>query len=335
MAPMPQLSSLWTQAFPPKPHFTEASLPDLQGKVYLITGANTGIGKDLARILYSKNARVYMAARSRERAEAAMEDIKRTAPGSKGDLIFLLLDLGDLSTIRGTAEEFTARESRLHVLFNNAGMQSTETQKPLQTTPQGYEVQLGVNVMGPFLLTKLLTPTLVETARRTESAAASVRVVWVSSSGAELLGEEGVGLPLDNLDYHVPRTAMQRYGLSKAGSWLHGVEFARRYRAQGVVSIPLNPGNLNSDLYRGRGPLAHLVIRAVTYPTLNGAYTELFAGLSPEVTMDHSGEWVVPFGRFLPIRRDLQLAARTEAEGGNGHAEQFWEWTEKQVAPFC
>lgn len=258
-------------------------------QVYLITGSNTGVGKELAKILYARNAKVYIAARSKEKAEAAIADIKKAAPKSRGDLAFLFLDLGDLSTIRKTVDEFKARESRLHVLFNNAGIQSIDGKGPPEKTAQGYEIQLGVNVIGPFLLTKLLTPTLAETART--EAPGTVRVIWVSSSGTELGGEQGVGIPLDNLDYHVPKAAMERYALSKAGNWLHGVEYARRYKDQGIVSIPLNPGNLYSDLYRDRGSLAHVVIRVITYPVINGAYTELFAGLSPDVTLERSGEW--------------------------------------------
>lgn len=332
MAPMPTWSSIWTQIFPPKAQFTEKSLPDLQDKVYIITGSNTGVGKELAKILYARNAKVYIAARSKDKAETAIADIKKAAPMSKGSLTFLFLDLGDLSTIRKTVEDFKAKESRLDVLFNNAGIQSVDTKGPPEKTAQGYEIQLGVNVLGPFLLTKLLTPTLAETAR-TEPPGA-VRVVWVSSSGTEIGGEEGVGISLDNLDYHVPKPAMERYALSKAGNWLHGVEYAKRYKDQKIVSIPLNPGNLYSDLYRERGALAHVVLRVITHPSINGAYTELFAGLSPDVTLERSGEWVIPWGRFLPIRQDLQKATKSEAEGGNGHAEKFWAWTEQQVAPF-
>lgn len=84
---------------------------------------------------------------------------------------------------------------------------------------------------------------------------------------------------------------MIRYSLSKAGNWLHGVEFAQRHRPEGVVSIPLNPGNLASDLYRYHGLIVRLIIGLITYPLINGAYAELFAGLSPQVTMDKTGEW--------------------------------------------
>jgi hypothetical protein len=102
MAPGPSLSSTYTQFFPPKPDFTEKDVPDLTGKVYLVTGANTGIGKELARVLYSKNARVYFAARSEEKAKNAIQDIRHGSSPAKssGELVFLPLDLSDLNKVK-------------------------------------------------------------------------------------------------------------------------------------------------------------------------------------------------------------------------------------------
>ncbi|KAI5859446.1 putative short-chain dehydrogenase [Durotheca rogersii] len=323
------LSSTLTQIFPPKPGFLETNLPNLGGKVYLVTGSNTGVGKELARMLYSRNAKVWIAARSQDKAYKAMEDIRKACPASKGDLAFLRLDLADLTKIKASADQFLAAETKLDVLFNNAGVQN-----PLpgpSKTPQGYEYHLGVNTIGTFMLTKLLTPLLVATAR---SDAGTSRVVWVSSSGTEFVGEKSVGIDMSNLDYHIDKPYLVKYGLSKAGNWLHGVEFARRYRADGVISIPLNPGNLASDLYRDQGGLFKLFVKLITYPSVNGAYTLLYAGLSPDITIEKTGSWVVPFGRILPIRQDLVAATKTVEEGGNGTAEKFWDWTEDQIKPY-
>jgi retinol dehydrogenase-12 len=123
-------------------------------------------------------------------------------------------------------------------------------------------------------------------------------VVWVSSSGCEIFGEKSVGLSLDNLDYHISKPAIERYGRSKAGTWAYGVEFAKRFKKEGIVSIPMNPGNLKSDLARDQGTTIKLISMVIGYPPVNGAYTELFAGLSPEVTVEKSGEW----GKSLIIR---------------------------------
>jgi retinol dehydrogenase-12 len=283
----PSLASTWTQMRPPTPEFTEKDLPNLKGKVYIVTGANTGVGKEVARMLYSKNGKVYVFARSEDKAIKAIEDIKKSAPTSTGALFFLPLDLGDLSTIKASANRFLATEGKLHVLFNNAGIQSPNEE--LAKTAQGYEAHLGVNTIGPFLFTKFLTPILVATAKLEPPN--TVRVIWVSSFGTEFLGHKDVGVSLENLDFHIMKPAIERYSISKAGNWAHGIEFAQRYKADGVVSIPLNPGNLSSELYRDRGFLFTLMLNMIGYPPINGAYTELFAGLSPQVTMEKSGDW--------------------------------------------
>ncbi|UPK92890.1 hypothetical protein LCI18_003825 [Fusarium solani-melongenae] len=319
-------SSTWTQSFPPKPIFTEKDVPDLKEKVYIVTGSNTGVGKELACMLYSKNAKVYIAARSEEKAKTAIADIKKASPDSSGSMDFLRLDLADLTTIKASADNFLSKEKKLHVLFNNAGIQSSDP----GVTAQGYEAHLGVNSLGTFMFTKLLTPKLVETAK--SEPAATVRVIWVSSSGAEILGEKSVGIDLDNLDYHIDKSEMYKYAISKVGNYLHGVEYAKKHRSDGVVSIPLNPGNLQSDLYRDRTSfLFRFMIRYMMYPPIMGAYTELYAGLSPDITLDKTGSWVIPFGRIHPIRKDLTEATRTESEGGNGTGLKFWQWSETEV----
>ncbi|KUI66580.1 hypothetical protein VM1G_02093 [Cytospora mali] len=330
---MPQsLSSTLTQAFPPKPTFTEKHLPDLKDKVYIVTGANTGTGKELTRLLYSKNAKVYMLARSEDKTSAAIADIQKAAPSSTGALTFLKLDLADLSTIKATAERFLALETKLHVLFNNAGVLSPTRQ--LATTKQGHELHVGVNCLGTFLLTELLTPVLVATAGLEPPG--TVRVVWVASSAAEIFAEQRVAIRPEALSLAAlePRSRNIPYWLSKVGNWAHGAEYARRHRDDGVVSVPLNPGNLQSDLYRDSGFSVSILSKLMMYPPLNGAYTELFGGLSPEITLEKTGCWVVPFGRIYPIRDDMNFATRTEAEGGTGGTLKFWEWSEAQVKPY-
>jgi retinol dehydrogenase-12 len=208
-----------------------------------VTGSNTGIGKEVAQILFSKNAKVYIAARSQEKAEKAIEVIKKSSPNSTGELVFLRLDLANLASIRASAEEFLSKETKLDVLFSNAGVWITPQGSK---TEQGYELTLGVNDIGPFMFTKLLTPLLVATAKTELSGA--VRVVWVSSVGAELGSHKPGGVPLDNLDYHDEKPGTFRYAVSKAGNYLLAVEHARRHRNDGVISVLLNPGNLDSDL---------------------------------------------------------------------------------------
>ncbi|KAI1657787.1 short chain dehydrogenase reductase [Daldinia decipiens] len=324
----PTLSSGWTQCFPPAPKFTEKDVFDLAGKVYIITGGTSGIGKELARILYSKNAKVYIAARDEG---DTIRSIEEAEPASTGTLVFLHLDLADLRSVRASAQRFLAAEEKLHVLFNNAGYMAPGDNN-IEKTAQGYEKQLGVNCLGPFLFTKLLMPRLLATAADNSTLANEVRVVFVSSFAAEMYHEKRVGIDMENLDYHRSKPGIHRYGISKVGVWAYGVEISKRFHTHGVLGVPVNPGNLRSELFCHQGFLFRLQVALMHYPAIKGAYTELFAGFSPEVT-DKSG-YVFPFGRFHPICEGLQLAARPESEGGVDLTRNFWEWSEKQVKQF-
>ena len=288
MAPGPTLRATLASFRPPKPDFTEKDVPDLQGKVCLVTGSNTGVGKEVARILYAKGAKVWVAARSEEKAKAAIEEIKISTPDSTGELVFLHLDLSDLNLVKKAAEDFLAREkNRLHILFNNAGVMVSTPEAT--KTVQGHELSLGVNCIGTLLFAKLLTPLLVDTAK--SEPANTVRIVWLSSFGLELFAAKDLGVSLNNLDYHEPKPATERYGISKCGAWALGVEYARRHKADGIVSVPINPGNLTSELARDQPLALKALVKLVGYPPVMGAYTELFAAFSPQVTLDKSGEW--------------------------------------------
>ncbi|KAF4998475.1 hypothetical protein FDECE_11783 [Fusarium decemcellulare] len=317
-----------SQAFPPKPHFTEANVPDLSGRVTIVTGANTGVGREVAQVLYSKNATVWVASRNEEKARTAIEGIKQQHPSSKGELKFLKLDLADLTTIGDSAKQFLEAESRLDVLFNNAGVM---TPPEGSTTKQGYELQLGTNCLGHFLFTKHLTPLLQSTAKTASKD--SVRVIWVSSSATDAFSPRN-GFEPDNLDYKKPRNILFKYGVSKAGNFYHNAEFAKRHRDDGIVSVSLNPGNLHSELDRSSMWWLYYARTVTCYPPINGAYTELFAAFSPEITIEKTGIWVVPWGRFLPLRGDIQKGTLSESEGGTGMAEKFWAWSEEQVKPY-
>ncbi|MCJ1481322.1 hypothetical protein MMC06_001479 [Schaereria dolodes] len=301
--------------FPPTPTLTEKNLSDQSGKVFLVTGSSSGVGEQLAQILYQHNAKVYVATRSEAKAGKAIERIKSLFPNSKGQLLFLHLDLNDLTTIKKSANEFLGKEDRLDVLWNNAGVM---VPPPDQKTAQGYDLQLGTNNLAPFLFTRLLHPVLAKTAKT--APADSVRVVWVSSSAADMG-------PKPAMDAGIPdkEGPWSRYGRSKAGNVIHSAEYARRVKDDGIISLSLNPGNLKTDLQRHIPKWQLMIINRILYPSNFGAYTELFAGLSPKVTAKESGGWVAPWGRLVPGRKELM-----EPEIG----VKFWNWTEKQIEEY-
>ncbi|KAM0450625.1 hypothetical protein ACHAO4_006611 [Trichoderma viride] len=278
-------------------------------QVYIVTGSNTGVGKELAQILYSKNATVYVAARSQVKATEAIDAIRTACPSSTGRLEFLALDLADLEAVAKSAKEFLTRESKLDVLFNNAGLMHPPQGSK---TKQGYELQLGVNNLGHLLFTELLTPLLAQTARSYRSFSKdTVRVVWVSSLYSEMGSPKG-GFDPDNMNYEKK-------------------DESTFYKYSSV-----NPGNLRSDLqrYHTGSLLSKISPKILLFPPINGAYSELFCGLSPEVTAEKSGSYAIPWGRFAKIREDIDNGSRSVQEGGTGMAEKWYDWCLERVEPF-
>lgn len=145
-------------------------------------------------------------------------------------MIFLKLVLDDLSTIKATAEEFLAKESRLDVIWNNAGVM---TPPQGSKTKQGYELQMGVNTLAHFLLIKFLTPILTQTAL--SAPRNSVRVVWVSSMSVDFAAKPIIDF--SNMDYAKDEAADSKYNRSKVGNLLHAIEFDNRYPGTGVCSL--------------------------------------------------------------------------------------------------
>jgi NAD(P)-dependent dehydrogenase (short-subunit alcohol dehydrogenase family) len=157
--------------------FTEADVPHQSGKCFIVTGAKSGIGFEVSRVLAARGARVLLACRDQAKAEAAMAQIGQLTPGV--DLAFLPLDQADLASMRAAAER-ASKEPRIDVLVNNAGVSMT----PLMRTKQGFELQFGVNHLGCFALTALLLPKFAETQ--------GARVV-VTSSPSHKSGEDRLG----------------------------------------------------------------------------------------------------------------------------------------------
>ncbi|KAF4921503.1 putative oxidoreductase [Colletotrichum viniferum] len=196
---------------PHKPTLTEENLPDQAGKVFLITGASGGIGTELVKILYSKNAKIWLAARSYSKTQAVISEIKAAHPTSTGEMVFLKLQLDDLSTIKESAQQFLSRENRLDVLWNNAGVMVPPQGS---TTVQGHELQLGINNLGHQLFTQLLTSLLEKTSRIAPND--SVRVIWVSLSAAD--GAPRPAIDFSNMDYHKEEGIWPKYSRSKDGN---------------------------------------------------------------------------------------------------------------------
>ncbi|OAP61002.1 hypothetical protein AYL99_06006 [Fonsecaea erecta] len=308
-------------------------------RVFIITGTTSGVGKALAGILYSKNAKVYTAARNHGRTLEANADIESQNPNSMGNLLFLKLDLEDLSSVKAAAEEFISKETRLDILWNNAAILMPPA--GLKTI-QGCDLQLGVNCLAPFLFTKLLTPTLLATAQ--VSPPGSVRVMFVASSPTYLFAPTG-GVEMLRLEDAGEQDPTYMYGVSKAGNAPYALQFAKLHRERGVTAVVCrepfcyrvswssgsqvrstqsgNPENLRSGLPRHISRWGQMLMRLLQYDPVYGAYTELFGGLSPESTLEKTGAWLMPRGRIGKLRPDIEEAGKSIVGGGSGIAEEF------------
>lgn len=328
---MEAISSLVNQSvFIPTPTLTEKNLPSQAGKVCLVTGGYAGVGEQLSQILYAAGATVYIAGRSQEKADTALQRIRKAVPDSKGGLHFLKLDLADLGSIKPAVEHFLAREKRLDNLTQNAGVMVPPAGS---VDNHGHELQIGTNCLGPHLLAQLLRPILASTAKQAPPGA--VRVSWAGSLAVDVMSPKPGGMTFEESENGKPKVLGRQpdYGQSKTGNLFLSCESKRRWGdADGVCHVCFNPGNLNTEL--SRHTTGAFMLKAITYPAIMGAYTELFSGFSPELGMADSGAFIKPWGRVGGYRRDIGLSLASEADGGSGKAAAFWDWCEKETASF-
>ncbi|KAJ4321737.1 hypothetical protein N0V84_005170 [Fusarium piperis] len=307
------------------PLLTEDNVPSQRGKVFIVTGGNSGVGFELCKMLYTTGATIYLTSRSEERAMNAIKQITSSepAPANPGVLNFLHLDLNDLDSVRVSAAEMASQEAKLDVLWNNAGTGGYRV-SPGAKTAQGLEAMVGMHCVATLLFTTLLLPQL---------RAAAARVVWTSSVVADQ-GSPPNGINFDTLSTGTSDRVLN-YAVSKVGSWMLSRELARRYGSEGIISVAQNPGNVMGGSYEGT-PAATMFFlnRFLLHPSRFGAYTELYAGLSPDITTGDNGAYIIPWGRVRPDtecpRRDIVHAMLTEEDGGLGYCERLWDWCEEQ-----
>jgi len=198
----------------------------MDGKNVIVTGCNTGIGLETARVLAKIGANVYMACRDQNKTKIAADLIRKEA---KGKVEPMELDLSSLASVRKFVDEFNAKNIPLHVLINNAGVMAC----PYMKTADGFENQIGTNHLGHFLLTCLLIPRLKE--------GAPSRVVAVSS-----LGHRFGAINFDDLQSEKSYSSIRAYGQSKTANILFAQELNKRYSKDGIYANSLHPGTIAS-----------------------------------------------------------------------------------------
>jgi retinol dehydrogenase 12 len=242
-----------------------ANSADLSGRTFLITGANTGIGRATADDLARRGGKVFVACRSAEKGRTAAAQI--VAATGNDAVIFLPLDLADLASVRDCAAEFLARGEPLHVLINNAGVGGARG-----LTKDGFELEFGINHLGHFALTTALLDCL--------AGSAPARVVTVSSDShyqAKGIDFEAVRRPTAS------RTGLREYAVSKLCNVLFSAELARRTEGHGITTYALHPGVVASDIWRRVPWPLRPLMKMRMLSTEQGAATSLYCATAPEL----------------------------------------------------
>jgi NAD(P)-dependent dehydrogenase (short-subunit alcohol dehydrogenase family) len=298
------------------PAWTAADIPHQTGRVAVITGANSGIGYEMARALARVGSHVVMAARSAERNAAARERILAEIPNAT--LTLMPLDLASLASVRAFAADFLARFDRLDQLYNNAGLMAT----PYGRTADGFETQFGVNHLGHFALTGLLLDRL--------TATPGARVVTTTSQAA-FYGRMRFDDPNSEEGY----TRYGAYGQSKLANALFAFELQRRLTAANhdTISLAAQPGLAETNLQNATATATGSKLERATYNAMHavlsqsaemGALPQLYAGTAPGVK---GGEFYTPgpfHVRGYPRRARLTPRAYNVAD-----AARLWALSEK------
>lgn len=300
------------------------ALPSLAGKVYLVTGGNTGVGFHTVEELAKHGARVYMGARSPSKAEAAIDKIRADTPTA--DVHFLHMDLMDLQSVVAAAKQFKEKEFKLHGLVNNAGIMAT----PFALSGDGFEAQWQTNYLSHWVLTWHLLDILTKTLQEEGLASGSVRIVNVTSDGHSFAPKDGI----DFKDINQEKGGLwSRYGQSKVGNILHAKQLNKLYgpdgtgtTKRGIWTAAVHPGHLDTNLNKQTAypKFVNTVLRVLgAYShAREGAYNPVFAVASPDFKAAVSGEYLVPGQRRKQpskAAQDLELAAR------------LWKWTEEEM----
>lgn len=223
----------------------------LNGKTAIVTGANRGIGREAAKKLAARGAKVIVACRDRELGQKAVEDIRSETRNR--NVFFMHLDLASFTSIRSFCEHFLRTQTRLDILVNNAGLVSP-TEKKL--TEDGNELCFQVNHLGPFLLTHLLLPLL--------KRSAPSRVVVVASDLAFLTTQ----VDFTNLNSEKIYSGFTNYSVTKWANVSFALTLARRLEGTGISVHALHPGSIKTDIVRDHHPLYMRIMSKITSMTL-------------------------------------------------------------------
>ncbi len=277
---------------------------DLAGRTFMVTGANSGIGRAMVEALAARGARVVLACRSEERTRPVLEAIRQRHPQVSAE--FLPLDLADLDSVREAASQFLAGGTDLHVLVNNAGIAGT-----FGLTRQGLDLTYATNHIGPFLFTNLLLPRL-----RHQPAA---RIVNVSSRAHEMVRR--IDWAMLERRSSPRKSGFADYAATKLMNVLHARELARRLEGTSVTTYAVHPGAVASNVWRSLPGPVQWCLKLFMLSNEEGARTPLQCAAAPQLAS--------VTGRYYDKGRE----ARTNPLADDAAlARELWRRTEAAIA---
>ena len=290
-----------------KAKWTSDDVPGQQGRVAVVTGANTGLGFETAQVLAARGASVVLAVRDIEKGKRAAARIAGTAPGA--NVMVQPLDLTSLDSIRAAADELRAKHPRIDLLINNAGVMFT----PKQTTSDGFELQFGTNHLGHFALTGLLLEQMLPVP--------GSRVVTVSS-----LVHRQARINLDDLQGERSYSRVGAYGQSKLANLMFTYELQRRLSGAGTtIAVAAHPGLAKTELTRNSLAITAFFVRVMSQKAAMGALPVLRAATDPGVL---GGQYYGPGGPF-GARGFPKLAESSKRSHDTAVQRRLWTVSEE------
>ena len=289
-----------------KDNWTAEEITDAKDKIAVVTGGNSGLGKETARVLAQKGAVVILAVRSIDRGQTAASDIQKEFPNSSVEV--MKLDLSSLASVKSFAKEFAGKYKHLDYLINNAGVMVP----PYSKTEDGFELQFGTNHLAHFALTGLLLPLLESTKNS--------RVVTVSSV-AHLTGDVNFDdLAWEQRKYDAPKA----YADSKIANLYFTYELARKLNKSSIKVVAAHPGWTNTNLQKN-WPLFRLLNPFFAQKPEMGALPTLRAATDPDA---QSGDYFGPSG-WQQMRGYPKKVASNNRSNDKEIAEKLWHTSQK------